>query len=287
MSQFFVHLPSNSSHSYYPENTRAHYFTRLLKSVELKGEWEVGLSEILFSKTWYNVKKGEGFNIICRECRSKDSSSILDFHNIHYTVNISEGRYTSTEEIINEMNQKMRLFAESVHTPSIKGRTVLGNALFKWPSFNYDPRSNRVEIGITKGTKVTLTDGLCELLGFRKTSMPIKTIGRSEYSIVTSDTAADANNGLEAFYVYCDILECIPVGDTEAPLLRIVDSGAERQGTLVRRHYETPIYVPVQKKNFDTIEVDIRTDTGEPVPFERGKVILTLHFRKSDGRYFI
>lgn len=287
MSHFFVHLPSNSSHSYYPENTRAHFYTRLLKTVELKGDWEVGLSEILFSKTWYNVKSGEGFDIICRDCKSQDSGSLLEFRNLHYTVNISEGRYTSTEEIVNEMNLKMRRFAENINTPSFKDDDPIRKALFRWPTFNYDPKSNKVEIGVMKGLRVTLTDGLRQLLGFQKSSMPIKAQGRSEYSIIASDFTADANNGLEAFYVYCDILECIPVGDTEAPLLRIVDSGAERQGTLVRRHYETPLYVPVQKKNFDTIEVDIRTDTGEPVPFERGKVILTLHFRKSDGNYYI
>ena len=28
-----------------------------------------------------------------------------------------------------------------------------------------------------------------------------------------------------------------------------------------------PLFVPVQKKNFDTIEIYIMTDTGEHVPF--------------------
>src|SRR6218665_3364954 len=34
-----------------------------------------------------------------------------------------------------------------------------------------------------------------------------------------------------------------------------------------------------KKKHFESIEIDIRTDTGKPIPFEYGKVIVTLHFR--------
>ena len=29
-------------------------------------------------------------------------------------------------------------------------------------------------------------------------------------------------------------------------------------------------YVPVSKKEFNTVEIDIRDDTGRPVPFEFG-----------------
>lgn len=267
MSHFFLHLPSNSSESYYPDNTRSHFITRLLNSIELKGDWEVGLSEILFSKTWFNIKKGEGFKIIT------NSPHV-------FSISIREGNYATIEEVVNELNARTRQYAEMSTSP-------LASIIDKWPTFGYNANNNKVEVGIVKGLQVTFTEGLCRLLGFRKRSMPIGVDGGSEYSIVESDKTADINDGLEVFYIYCDILEYIPVGHTEAPLLRIVDSGSENLGSLVRRHYETPIYIPIQKKNFDSIEIDIRTDRGKPVPFERGKVIVTLHFRKSNGNYFI
>ena len=51
--------------------------------------------------------------------------------------------------------------------------------------------------------------------------------------------------------------------------------------------YDQPRYFPVQKKTFDTIEIDIRDDTGESIPFDAGKLIVTLHFRRAKDSYFI
>jgi hypothetical protein len=34
------------------------------------------------------------------------------------------------------------------------------------------------------------------------------------------------------------------------------------------------------QKRFQTVEIDLRDDTGSKVPFERGRVMVTLHCRK-------
>ena len=39
-------------------------------------------------------------------------------------------------------------------------------------------------------------------------------------------------------------------------------------------------YVSLLRKEFGTIEIDIRDDTGRRVPFEYGRVTVTLHFRR-------
>ena len=52
------------------------------------------------------------------------------------------------------------------------------------------------------------------------------------------------------------------------------------------RIYQTVQYVPVQSKRFETIEIDIRDDAGRKVSFQRGKVIVTLHFRLRKPIYF-
>ena len=43
-------------------------------------------------------------------------------------------------------------------------------------------------------------------------------------------------------------------------------------------------YVPIQRKSFEDVEILLRSDTGDPVPFVRGKVVTTLHF--SQHSYF-
>ena len=62
----------------------------------------------------------------------------------------------------------------------------------------------------------------------------------------------EPNKGFNSLYVYCD------VGDIKARLLRVVDA-AGNFGDTIRRLYMTPQYVPVAKKEFNTVEIDIRT----------------------------
>ena len=54
-----VVLPSNASLQYFPHNTLTNYTVQLAQEIKLPpGEWEVGLSEISFNKSWYNVMGG-------------------------------------------------------------------------------------------------------------------------------------------------------------------------------------------------------------------------------------
>ena len=43
----------------YLDNTLNHYVTALSNRIELDGDWEVALSEILFQRTCYNIQKDE------------------------------------------------------------------------------------------------------------------------------------------------------------------------------------------------------------------------------------
>ena len=71
----------------------------------------------------------------------------------------------------------------------------------------------------------------------------------------------DPNRGFNSLYVYCDAAEAIPVSDIKAPLLRVVNA-AGYFGDLIHRLYTTLQCVPVSNKEFNTLEIDIRDDTG-------------------------
>ena len=60
MVHFYLTLPSNNSMHYYSNNTVTHYTTRLKNGISLFGDWEVGLVEIQYQNTWFNLEKGEG-----------------------------------------------------------------------------------------------------------------------------------------------------------------------------------------------------------------------------------
>jgi hypothetical protein len=44
---------------YFPHNTLTHFTTRLPQMMNLDGSWEIGLAEIQYPYSWYNIKKGE------------------------------------------------------------------------------------------------------------------------------------------------------------------------------------------------------------------------------------
>ena len=91
--------------------------------------------------------------------------------------------------------------------------------------------------------------------------------------------------GINNLYIYASICTPIRVGEVCVPLLKSLwfdvikrkyNLGETRN--VVVKH---PMYMPVCGKSINTIEVNIRTDSGELVPFIGGSVTsLTLHFSR-------
>jgi len=102
---------------------------------------------------------------------------------------------------------------------------------------------------------------------------------------VISEREPNLLSNIRSVYVYYDLLEHVPVGDTKAPLLRIVDKLTELEGN-VHRVFNPTLNVPLQKKCFDTVEIDMMIDTGDPVPFLSGKSFVVLEFRHVIHPYF-
>ena len=96
----------------------------------------------------------------------------------------------------------------------------------------------------------------------------------------TVEKEADIEHGLHDLYVYCDIIQPQYVGEALVPLLRIIPV-EEKNGQRISKSLVRPQYVPVSRKQFESIEINIKRDTGEFVPFEFGRGLLTLHFRQS------
>ena len=83
--------------------------------------------------------------------------------------------------------------------------------------------------------------------------------------------------------MYCDIIKKHASSSAEATLLRIVGVDA-KQGEIVRKTYDNPMYIPVRIKIIDTIEIDIKSNTGEHVLFQYSKSEAMLHFRKQNSQ---
>jgi hypothetical protein len=142
----------------------------------------------------------------------------------------------------------------------------------------YDEKTNEIEMNCNRPYAMFIfSDALARMLGFDRTSFTLGNVYRGK--LCTGDDPS-------TMYVYCDLIEPVTVGDTRAPLLRTF--GMEKSSNdVVHRCFTNLVYVPVQKKQFDTIEVNINTDTGDPMPFASGKSVVLLHFRRSSNPYFL
>ena len=240
--QFYMTLPSNSSMTYFPDNTLAEYKVKLPNHVDLSESWEVGLASITYPHTWYTIREEN------RRFYYYDAGD-----GVFNSAGLPLGYYTSTSEIVDALNKAMT-------TNGVKGI-----------SFQIDSRSQKVTITLKPGQKLSFENSLGILLGYGGDITLTKT--------TTAPFVSDINIGHQSLFVYLNIVETQIVGDAQAPLLRIVPAQG-KDGEIVTINYNNPQYVPLATKDFEIVEVFITDDTGKKIPFERGRVVLTLHFRR-------
>ena len=94
--------------------------------------------------------------------------------------------------------------------------------------------------------------------------------------------------GKHLIFIYTNIIEYQYVGDTKAPLLRVIDSKQRLKNGSVcelepthRIVFTNLDYKKLLTNTIQSISIELRTETGQLVPFSgTGKVILTLQFKK-------
>ena len=246
VTQFYLHLPSNSSLDKFPNNTLTEYRVGLPQTISLTGEWEVALTEIHYPHSWNNVQ-GNFQNRFY--LRNKELSGVWE------AQIIPPGHYSSIADVIAKMNELVDN----------------GDRFKDDVKFSYDPLRRIVTVHLQNSAEVYFSD-IGQMLGFSPKGIISKTS--------TGEREADLEHSFHDLYVYCDIIQPQYVGDALVPLLRIIPVEG-KDGQRISKSFVRPQYVPVIRKQFESIEVNIKRDTGEPVPFEFGRVLLTLHFQQS------
>ena len=146
--------------------------------------------------------------------------------------------------------------------------------------------TQKVCVHMKGDTTFLLYGDLADILGFGMgTGFASRTTVTDRKTLTQGDSIVDLRRGFESLYVYSSIVEPRIVGDKIAPLLRIVPITG-RHGEKVTARFDHIQYIPVLSREFGSIETEIRDDTGRPVPFERGEVTVTLHFRRCSSVLF-
>ena len=140
--EFYVVLPSDSSMSYYPDNTVARFITQLPEEIKLQGKWVVGLTEFSFPTSFSNVKNGTFFDATLHT----DSG---DNEKIDRNV-IAKGYYNNPSHIISALNDNA------------------GNDIFEFKLNNKGYISFTFNPGEYKSVMIQQTDQLKSILGFHE-----------------------------------------------------------------------------------------------------------------------
>jgi len=274
--------------NYFPKNTLTTYTTKLHHEISLCDDWEVSLTEIILPKNWYNVGKNQYVMMKC----------YVPQHDLVFTspkIFIPSGYYANIESLVALINTALSRFVENYnkwidfnqyrdldYVMELEHFIEQGHYLTKMCVTG----ENQIEVSIDAQCEILFGDDLLDILGFEEEDRSIfrNTNVLDFRGTFTVRPFLEANR--QMLYVYCDILENVSVGDTLAPLLRIINVDGQRD-SLIHKIFDQPRYLPVQKKNFDTLEINIRDGLGREVPFDKGSLIVTLHFRRANTPYFL
>lgn len=256
MNHFYITLPSDSSEKYFPDNTVAHFTTRLPHRIRLDGEYEVGLAEFIYPYSWFNFTNVD--DEIHAHFVKTDSGEIFAM------CSFPSGQYANEVILAKGLNDKL---AEAiVLTCNRKDLNV---------TFKYDEvfRKMTFTVRCDDDSEVFfMSEEMRRLFGFAHCG-PYRT---GEF---TAEETFGVNDESQLLYLYCDIASFTAVGHAKAPLLRVCNSTG-KYGDVIRTIFTHPHYVPVARREVESIQININTELGKPTPFTFGKSVVTLHFRR-------
>ena len=119
--------------------------------------------------------------------------------------------------------------------------------------------NHKINMKVKKDCQVIISPLMQSMLGFRQAIFSA--------GVYVSEWVADVKKGLNSLYVYCPLVEWRMVGNAQVPLLRIVPVEG-RNGEMITRVFDPIQYCPMLQKRLQTVEIDLRDDTGSIVPFE-------------------
>ena len=136
----------------------------------------------------------------------------------------------------------------------------------------------KVTVRCAKSTVLELRGDIARLFGYLNNTA-IRAPDKKGFTLALPETVN------QYFCVYTDIIKSQYHSDDVVPVLHTVTVKGEH-GSYVSNNFERLHYVPLNKKIFHTISMNVRDRAGDLVASEHGKVIITLHFRCSKTQYF-
>lgn len=252
---------------FYKEIKTSSFTVLLPQKVTLSGKWNVALAEIHYNYNFFNVTASNNRTYL-RKINKKNADDSENFitKELQKITAVPPGYYPRISCVASEINHELKKIlnsSEDILTFSeFNGRTKIASD--KLRSCDY--------------SEMHFDDRLSMQLGFQ----PRDNILDREIS----PHAANIHFGIaDQMLIYIDIIEPTFIGHEMAYVLKIVNTQPRSLtfGNACYKEFHKMHYMPVQKREFESISVDIRDYNGNFMPFIHGILTIKLHFKKQDG----
>ncbi|KAL7289194.1 hypothetical protein TKK_0017135 [Trichogramma kaykai] len=267
---------------FFRDNTTTRYTTRLSQPLNLVGEWSVALTEIHMPMTFQHISS-EDYMITVKKISkfaqhpeitsnavSQQRPQIIARETPRSSyATIRRGLYSNVSELVSETNT-LPMMMNHLRITENPGKYI------------HIQRVSGVECCDIH--EIYLPEKILQIFGF-DTEPGKKYLTLGFDSSVTGSRPSDLSASLpKILLIYTDIIEPIFTGDIQAKLLRCVSIGGEkyRYGFTEISRFSPPMYIPLLYNSFQTIEIDIRDQHGQPIPFDCGTLTEILHFKRMD-----
>ena len=194
-------------------------------------------------------------------------------------IEITKGEYGEIEKLFNEINRKVDLdnFTYSIDPITtlieIKINLPIDFVHSIWMHYWEGITFESPQIPSILGFK-GIRDGTGYHIGYKESSHIHSTLTSQNF---ISDYPVDISAGTQMMFIYLDKIHYQIVGDTKAPLLRVIDTNRRVKNGYVssiepnhRKVFSNLDYKKLLVNNIQSIAVNLRTDTGRLVPFAGG-----------------
>lgn len=300
-NDFYIHLISDSSSSYFPGNVTSEFTTHLAQEENLTGQWEVALCNIFYHRTWVNIPTAADGSCALMIWEREDGPRTSFVKRLKIEAHLEPGSYSTPKALISALFEKFR-FLERWDSGKANGHNYF--ALSEILDISHNVSTNKLSFAVKEnpyscdGIKLNFSTTLMDLIGHveyinvppdihkRVDSIQIALApGESEEPTappkITLGRTTNLHAGIYNLFIYTNLVENQPVGDSQAQLLRIVPVQGE-VGEYLYEAFEDRQYVPLHSNTFNSIQVLIGDRFGHRIKFNHGSapVILVLHFKR-------
>ena len=315
VNDFYVTLESNADLQNHPKNTQNKFKVTLQTPIELKGEWETGLAQLIFPHSWHEkiMEEPAGnhhhhlflIKLHVKDDGGNDMSKEAYWRDLH----VSPRNYHTIKDLL----LAIRLACEFSKSGVVQfiyralGGLGVGGAV----------DTEHIRINCTDGAFLALPIELAKVLSYDVEKMEkeqwteiggiaiqrLPTTGATKWCVIGTPTRqntkgrqsipaplsehilmklieAERDMGFfQNIYINSDLIETQFVGDTRANVLRIIAPQQEK-GQVETFNFTPIFYFPLRVVKFNSIEINITGDTGRLVPFDGGVVVVVLHLRR-------